>query len=127
VASRDFPKTSPIATGQQTQPSNSTQAITLELLRQVRDNGGSIVGMDLLVNNEGVWMTAKVHKCDIDFKKVRGVEMPHFLVSSPSMPACSCHREIAVRWERRSFLWTRFIARAIDRVVVPDESWHSHG
>lgn len=49
----------------------SVPPVTLELLRTLRDRGCPLVDTELIVNNGGEWMTARVSVADHDFKKVR--------------------------------------------------------
>lgn len=58
-------------------PPEGCTTLSLDLLRQLRERGGTLTGLELIVHaDSGDWLKARVQKCDTDFRKV-------------SPPACS--------------------------------------
>ena len=52
-------------------PPEGCTTLSLDLLRQLRERGGTLTGLELIVLTDGGdWLKARVQKCDSDFKKV---------------------------------------------------------
>lgn len=52
-------------------PPEGCTTLSLDLLRQLRERGGTLTGLELIVHTDsGEWLKARVQKCDSDFKKV---------------------------------------------------------
>jgi hypothetical protein len=67
-------------------PPEGCTTLSLDLLRQLRERGGTLTGLELTVHaDSGEWMKARVQKCDPDFKKVCATRTP----SSPHPRICA--------------------------------------
>lgn len=59
-------------------PPEGCTTLSLDLLRQLRERGGTLTGLELIVHTDsGEWLKARVQKCDSDFKKVRSNVVDH--------------------------------------------------
>jgi hypothetical protein len=58
-------------------PPEGCTTLSLDLLRQLRERGGTLTGLELIVHTDsGEWLKARVQKCDSDFKKARAHHTP---------------------------------------------------